>query len=271
MLNVVGGLIGSLLLNIHWLCVTAIVAGCLTYWFFHGYDERLGWTIVGLVGVLISNKLCSLFCSRGALLRPDKLDRYIYNLDGLLHCQPSFAMGRLIHDRLYLIVLCKSIYFVAPFTLLAVFYGFLWFRSKAEAIAILPVAVLNIVIGVTIYMLVPVSGPAYAFPSYPQLPSEPVVSEVVPINAPPNGVPSLHFSTALLILWYARKLPYGTLLGSVFLMLTTGAILGLGEHYVFDLVVAVPYTVMVYKLGTSVARLVHTSVNGVECMQATTR
>ncbi len=66
-------------------------------------------------------------------------------------------------------------------------------------------------------------------------------------------MPSIHFSTALLIFWYSRKLPYGRWIGVAYLLLTAVSTLSSGEHYVLDLAAAVPYAIAVHALGTRLA------------------
>lgn len=61
--------------------------------------------------------------------------------------------------------------------------------------------------------------------------------------APRNCMPSLHFTWALLALWYApRWLRWPS---AVVVALTAFATVGLGEHYIVDLVAAVPFTAAV--------------------------
>jgi PAP2 superfamily len=52
-------------------------------------------------------------------------------------------------------------------------------------------------------------------------------------------------TAALLILWFARHWIAGRLLSVAFLVLTVLSTLGAGEHYLFDLIVAVPYSAAV--------------------------
>jgi membrane-associated phospholipid phosphatase len=59
----------------------------------------------------------------------------------------------------------------------------------------------------------------------------------------PNGIPSVHASTALLVLWFLRRWWWGRISGVVFLILTIFATLGSGEHYLFDLFCALRYAI----------------------------
>jgi membrane-associated phospholipid phosphatase len=80
------------------------------------------------------------------------------------------------------------------------------------------------------YMIFPAVGPAW----------------VGVADAPRNCVPSLHLTWALLLILYipARLRP----LAIIFAVLTACATLGLGQHYIIDLIAAVPYTWAVFLL-----------------------
>jgi hypothetical protein len=66
-----------------------------------------------------------------------------------------------------------------------------------------------------------------------------------------NGMPSLHLGSVLLGYWHAR--PFGRwakLVAGVFVVGTILATMGLGEHYMVDLVVALPFTLMIQAVCT---------------------
>ena len=68
----------------------------------------------------------------------------------------------------------------------------------------------------------------------------------LPGSAARNCMPSLHTAWALLVCWNSR--PFGRwvkTLAASFLALTLAATLGLGEHYLVDLVVAVPFALCI--------------------------
>jgi hypothetical protein len=76
------------------------------------------------------------------------------------------------------------------------------------------------------YYLAPAVGPAWVDVS----------------SAPRNCFPSLHMTWALVFLIYAS--PRLRTAAVVFAALTMAATVGLGEHYIVDLVAAVPYTLL---------------------------
>jgi hypothetical protein len=184
----------------------------------------------------------------GAFFRPYKLDAYILWLDGSLGFQPSFLVARFFSSHPWLTTIEALVYMLMPHAILAVLAVYLWRASKTETWRMLRVALLNLVGAVPFYWLFPVCGPGYAFAGFPHtMPSH--LQEVLSVAQLPNAIPSLHFSSALLIarfLWPWTGLRW---FGIAFVVATAAATLGLGEHYAFDLVVAVPYTLGVYWLG----------------------
>ena len=61
-----------------------------------------------------------------------------------------------------------------------------------------------------------------------------------------NAMPSMHMTWALLVWWSAGELtPLARVIASGFAMLTFLATLGYGEHYLVDLIVAVPFALLI--------------------------
>lgn len=69
------------------------------------------------------------------------------------------------------------------------------------------------------------------------------------LSCAPNAMPSLHLAGALLIWWNCGASRWGRVLAAVYLVLTVVATLGFGEHYVVDLIVAVPYSLLIQTLA----------------------
>jgi hypothetical protein len=174
-------------------------------------------------------------------LRPLKYDLFIYEIDSLFG-QPSFLLGHL-HAQYLIVMTYNSLGMV----IICVCAVYLWQRPE-EVGLVLKTFALNLFLAVPLYLLIPVCGPKYAFHSFPALPG-PVAAHLVTISAAPNGIPSVHTSSALLILWFLRPWRVGRLFGSVFLALTVFATLASGEHYLFDLLCAVPYAAGIQWLG----------------------
>jgi hypothetical protein len=106
------------------------------------------------------------------------------------------------------------------------------------------------VTGVVLYQFLPAAGPAYVFgkqfpESLPAFPSIAIRPILLP-RAARNAMPSVHFACALLVWWNTAAF------GRVWRALTGGfvamiflATMGFGEHYLVDLVVAVPFALAV--------------------------
>jgi hypothetical protein len=83
----------------------------------------------------------------------------------------------------------------------------------------------------------------------------------LPISTPRNAMPSLHMAWALL-LWCSCR-PFSSLsrgFALAYVVLTVVATLGTGEHYLADLVVALPFSVAVQALWTPSRNVVRYAV-----------
>jgi hypothetical protein len=95
-----------------------------------------------------------------------------------------------------------------------------------------------------LYLIVPACGPRHAFPIAFPLGNPEVRPVLQALDYWPNAIPSLHFATAFLfVLFTARKRVLQTL-ACVYLCGTAAATLTF-EHYVIDLIVAIPFACFV--------------------------
>jgi PAP2 superfamily len=62
--------------------------------------------------------------------------------------------------------------------------------------------------------------------------------------SPRNCVPSMHLTWAILLAWNARSLPFRMVLWGYAALIALATIVG-GEHYLVDLIAALPYTALV--------------------------
>lgn len=114
-----------------------------------------------------------------------------------------------------------SYYWALPFGLSAVM------AFADDALAMLKRCILAVILAVPFLLLFPAVGPVW----------------VGTPTAPHNCLPSLHFTWALLAWYYS---PRWLRWPSALLVILTGfATIGLGEHYLIDLIAAVPFTVAV--------------------------
>ncbi|MDO4427240.1 MAG: phosphatase PAP2 family protein [Moraxella sp.] len=133
---------------------------------------------------------------------------------------------------------------------LFMFFGLVIRDGGAKKYNIVRTIVVPFGVAFVCYMIVPISGPIYAFSEIQLLGAMPPASEflakteIIP-PAPRNGMPSMHFTGAFMIWLLAatlRKKLY-FYLTTFFLALTVIATLGTGEHYVVDLIVAMPFAI----------------------------
>lgn len=191
--------------------------------------------------------LCSILAFKAADYRLMRYDLFIYRIDGLLGFEPSFVLGRVLLPHLWAAYAIQIVYGLLPAVVMVVLAGYLW-RPSPDARRPVTAFLLNVLIAPLFYFALPVSGPQFAFPTFPALPGM-VVAHLIPIHAAPNGVPSVHCSTALLIWWYARRWRWGGVFGCVFAALTIIATLASGQHYLFDLLAAVPFSAAMVRIA----------------------
>ena len=171
---------------------------------------------------------------------PETLDLLVFAFDHSLGFDPSAAAARFVLDSAVTRELALAVYAALPLVIAVAFA--MQLRQRKGSPDSLLVFMAIALSGFPIYFLYPVAGPFFAFGAqFPDhLPALPVAVDVLP-GAPRNGMPSLHFAWALALCFHARKSSFRARLGyHAFLWLTVLAILGLGEHYLIDLVVALP-------------------------------
>jgi hypothetical protein len=208
-------------------------------------DKTREWMLAATVIIPIGETLAGLVVYKLAYLRPYKIDLYIYQIDSLFG-YPGFYLGQFVNKyRMLKDTLCVVYGFLSS-AILITFAWYLCKRSRKEAIAVAGSFTLNLFLAVPFYLCFPTCGPLFAFPTYPALPG-PIVSHPIILNFPPNCIPSVHTSTALLIFWFLRQWRWGKVFGSAFLLLTILATLGLGLHYFFDILCAIPYAAFMIK------------------------
>jgi len=181
---------------------------------------------------------------------PDSLDHYLYAFDSRFGVQAGFAMGRIFSDWPTLYSVCSLVYMGLPLAMALVYLAAP--RSGDEA-SLLKTFLITGIAAAFVFRVVPAAGPVYAFTDiYPtQLPTmgADFLRPIHMDNPKLNAIPSLHTAWALLIYWRTRRAKILVQIAAgLFLFLTLLATLGLGEHYLIDLVVAVPYAVSVRAL-----------------------
>lgn len=187
-------------------------------------------------------------------ISPQTDDAWLYAFDGSLGFQPSFAVGRIMYDSIFLTRASMLTYLALPFAMAVVCAWHIPVGARRISWYMLTVLLLAGVCGWLLYNVVPGTGPVYAFGrdfpwkpvSYKDLSCSMLTKMTIPTTIPRNAMPSLHVGWAVLLCWGCRKFPAGLRSAVlVFLILTVFATLGSGQHYLIDLVVSVPFALMV--------------------------
>jgi len=252
---IVGGPLKSLsefLLVYPELPLTALLIAFL-FWHWQvavGDRNRTEWFLVVTSLSIPLNASVQLFVHWFSAFRPLKEDLYIYHIDSFCG-QPSFRIAQVVWAHPWLKATTGIVYELLPVAILGAFAANLWLRSMAETIEVARAFVLNLFALPLFYYLFPVSGPVFAFQHFPEWPAKHIVPHLIAIDHPSNGMPSGHASTAMLIFWFLRHWKWGQITGVMFLVLTLASTLGTGQHYVFDLICAIPYSVAVVRVTRS--------------------
>jgi len=185
-----------------------------------------------------------------AWLHPLTYDGFLYAFDTTLGFEPSFMVGEFLLRARWLRDICEITYNAVPLLIAVVYALHAHRRKNAAGLSLLLSCGVAGVAGFLLYHLLPAAGPVYLFPAeFPRLvPAVPQLRTMGLANrlAPRDCMPSLHFAWALLLCWNARSLPaWVRVLTGAGLGLTALATLGSGQHYLVDLVVAVPFALAI--------------------------
>ncbi|HTK94102.1 MAG TPA: phosphatase PAP2 family protein [Terriglobales bacterium] len=184
------------------------------------------------------------------LLHPQTLDLYLYKFDASLGFDPAFAAGALFRRSPLLAGVGLLVYLSLPLAIGIVYAGNIQPRATRPNWFVLEVTILTGLMGWALYMVFPGTGPMFVFG--PRYPFQPLAHEIaqhlrlewiaVAPNAPRNAMPSLHMAWVLLVWWNSLSFPrWARILALLYVAGTVFSTLGLGEHYLVDLVVAFPF------------------------------
>lgn len=220
------------------------ILGVFAWMLFRPYSTA-PWKVLGAFGLLLaSGPLMIATLKAASHLYPVKYDYVLQTIDESLGLT-AFQVARLFNDweRTILIATYESLgaamvgwygifVVIRPQKSRSLFYGYL----------ILYVA------GAALYGIVPAMGPRYAFSTTFPVGQPIFVCAPLALHGYPNAIPSLHMATAVLLVFFNNRNRW--LLGAacVFLLGTIGATLAL-EHYVIDLIVAVPFSCFAFQLA----------------------
>lgn len=202
--------------------------------------------------LFVASEWCaSYFLEWGARARPTVLDLYLFSFDASLHIQPAFLMGQLFARFRDFAAVSEIVYLALPVAIGLTFAGCVR-RDRENAVPAVIAFLITGPIGACFYAMFPALGPVHIFLNrFPWAPLtarqvQSLLLEPVAMAGPRNAIPSLHAAWIFLVFWYARKLSLvERVVAGGFVFFTLCATLGTGEHYFVDLVVAVPFTVMI--------------------------
>jgi hypothetical protein len=220
-----------------------------------GDERRLAlYTVLPASLFLMSDWAAGFFLDLTEKAHPSVLDLYLYSFDASLRVQFPFLLGQQFAQHPAFGFASLWVYIALPIAIALVYLGCL-LQRRGDALPAFLALFLTGPIGIVLYNLFPAVGPIHVFNT--RFPFDPLSLDQVrrlfiePVAIPGlrNTMPSLHAAWIYLVFWYARSLSLvEKILAGVLVFLTLCATLGIGEHYVIDLVVAVPYTVFILGL-----------------------
>ena len=207
------------------------------------------------IGLLI---LIMVVCVPGVLslttlLHPATFDAIVFQFDQVLGFQASVVLATLMEHFPWLGKLVRLAYRILPMGF-AVLFALQFRYPERRNVNLVGFWIISVVGAIIVYHLYPVAGPRYFFGAkfpnaLPPLDTIPDFKVVIP-PAFRNGVPSMHFGWAFafwLTTTWLRPI-WIRVAFAILLALNIVATLGTGEHYLLDLIVALPYTLAVYAL-----------------------
>jgi hypothetical protein len=203
------------------------------------------WKILGVFALLLVVQPLTVAALRvSSRAYPLKYDYVLQALDQALGLT-AFQIARLFTDwqraTLFAIYELLTAFMIA-------WYGLHLGIRRGEPRKLLYAYLIAFSVGGCLYGIVPAMGPRYAFgPLFPI--GHPSVAPLpAPLDGNPNAMPSLHVATALLLVLFTGRNRGLLSIALLFLAGTVAATLAF-EHYVVDLVVAVPFACFVVELA----------------------
>ncbi len=177
---------------------------------------------------------------------PSAYDLYLYAFDSSLGIAPGASVVKLFDALPWLGIAASAIY--ALLLIFPTLYD-AWGLRRGVRGSLMTAFVVAGVCGFIFYQICPGLGPLYVFGSrFPAHLPAPGQFHLEMYNGPGarNAMPSMHMTWALLVWWSAWELtPLARLIATGFATLTFLATLGFGEHYLVDLIVAVPFVLLI--------------------------
>jgi hypothetical protein len=185
---------------------------------------------------------------------PTTFDTVLYAFDGLLGPPIATILASLCGNNSVLWV-AVSIAYESIWLVLSAFLFAQCQTDQRMAVGLMSRWILLTVVGWLLYFILPGTNPGAVFWNVygNQLPSPNDVSLerlAVQGEQPRNAMPSLHMSWAVLLAMEGGRMGKAwARIGISFVLITAVATLGVREHYLIDLIVAVPFTVFIYAVS----------------------
>ena len=229
-------------------CLGAVI---LSYGRLRGTDLAIpGAELLFLISTVIPGVVLSVLVPSSDV---HSFDEFLWNFDGN-YGWPELAAGRFIRCHLAGALVCLLVYFALPVVGTVVYLAL---PNRVVRLRYCLTAALGYSV-VLCYRFCPAAGPVFLLRSgFPSLaPVSGIPHRRILPNVVLNAIPSGHVAWALILFLFAlmygsRRLQAGT---GVFLLLTAVATLGLGQHYLIDLVLAVPFALGCWRLAHRRAR-----------------
>ena len=212
------------------------------------HPPKQGAVTLGAFGIPLFAFITALLLVFTGIANPTTKDAVLLEADRALGGLPSYAIATALTGHAALWTFARIAYGWLPLELalvvaVAVRRGLPAMRPGP----ILFACALAGVLGAAAYWICPATGPREAFPGFPSLRPGPLpLTEIsVAPRFPRNAIPSLHFTWAWLLWRMTRPLPWLHYLALACLIGVVVGTLGFGEHYVIDLVVALPFATAV--------------------------
>lgn len=239
------------------LCLTClglaslVILGIHSVWLPKDRRAIIGWGFVAGMSIVFLGWVIPPMLTWVAKANPKGFDLYLYSFDASLRFQPSFLLGKAFLKWPVFGKFSTAVYMAISSIYMFVFADLL-LRDIKKAKPVFLAFLISGPLGILFYNLFPALGPLYLFgANFPlrPLPASAIQHlrlEPVSLYGFPNAMPSLHMTWALLAFWYSRgAASWVRIVASVFLTFTVLSTLGTGEHYLADLVVAMPFSLMI--------------------------
>ncbi len=267
-LCVLGGILFFTAIDFGWLHFRPSLAGIVSYlgissltilglraiWSQGREQEQMALAFVPALLFVTSDLGSTILLGWTERANPKVLDLYLFSFDSSLRVQIAFLTGQAYELWPWFKSAGMTIYIGLPMVIGLVYAGQL-LRDRKRAVSAMIAFLITGPVGVIFYNLLPAVGPIHVFLS--QFPWKPIPTEQatrllvepIPVAGLRNCMPSLHMTWVLLAWWYSRGLSvWERAIAMVFVVFTTFATMGIGEHYSIDLVVAFPFAVFLQGL-----------------------